>query len=585
MPTPNNDFNSQHATTLTPASGINNTDALLSGVQWAPGADGVTTLTFSFPWADTGSAAWSANYSGINEPATGSALTPLQQEAVRKAFALWSSVANITFTEVPETTTNVGDLRFGATNAQFAPAWASFPNETVASGGDVWISAARYNSPSSIVFYTFLHEIGHALGLKHTFLESNLGFGNFVDRQHDDVGMSLMSYTSGSFRVPGAMVDVVINSPSSPMILDIAAIQHMYGANMTYRTDNDTYDYGGNKVKVIETIWDAGGNDTISFYGFNGNATINLEPGSISIGVDPTTVYMFSDPLFSYIGIAQNCIIENAVGSLGQDSIVGNSVNNILKGDYGDDSINGMLGDDSLEGGEGNDTVIGNLGNDTVIGNEGNDVLFGDLGSDTLDGGEGNDTLTGGVGDDFLIGGEGKDTAVYAQAKLAYVMTAADMLEIKVASTQDGVDMLNGIERLEFSDVKLAFDLDGSAGHAALLMGCVAGKASLQNKELVGDVLAWIPDNSSLADVSQLLVNEGIVATVAGGTDNTSFVKLLMRNVLGSDSDVALVNSLTSLIDTGAHSQASMLTAASQLDANKIQVDLIGLSQTGLEYI
>ena len=576
MPTPYNDFDSQHPVVGTKATGINDIDALSSKVQWAPGAGGVTSLTFSFPWSTNGTATWATDYV-MGEPSSGSALTPVQQDAVRKLLGQFSSITNIKFTEVTETTTNVGDLRFGLTNATHlyeytTPAWAALPNETVSSGGDVWLTKKAFANSSLAVgtweFYAVMHEIGHALGLKHSFDKGEIGFGNTIDAANENHGQTMMSYTDGSVSVlkftrwpTPAKGLIEIDNPSTPMILDIVALQHMYGANMTHRTGDDLYQYTGSQ-DTAQTIWDAGGNDTLSFDGYIGQALMDLEPGKFSIAL-----HEYHRSICSYIGIAKNCIIENAIGSLGHDSIVGNSADN------------------RLDGGSGDDTVIGGIGNDTVIGSEGNDVLFGNLGNDTFDGGEGNDTLTGGAGDDVLIDGKGKDTAVYAHAKSAYVITAASMLEIKVASTQEGVDTLKGIERLEFSDVKLAFDLDGSAGHAALLMGCVAGKASLQNKALVGNALAWIPDNSSLADVSQSLVNEGIVATVAGGADNTSLVKLLMRNVLGSDSDVALVNSLTSLIDTGAYSQASMLTAASQLDANKIQVDLIGLSQTGLEYI
>jgi serralysin len=85
--------------------------------------------------------------------------------------------------------------------------------------------------------------------------------------------------------------------------------------------------------------------------------------------------------------------------------------------------------------------------------------------------------------------------------------------------------------------------------------------------------------------LSQLVVNNGIVASLAGGTGNDSFVRLLMRNVLGNDDNGELVTSLSGLITSGMFTQASMLSAVAQLELNKVQIDLVGLSQTGLEYI
>jgi Ca2+-binding RTX toxin-like protein len=49
-------------------------------------------------------------------------------------------------------------------------------------------------------------------------------------------------------------------------------------------------------------------------------------------------------------------------------------------------------------------------GNDTVIGNALDNALFGGRGNDNLDGAGGNDVLTGGAGSDTLTGGTGSDT-------------------------------------------------------------------------------------------------------------------------------------------------------------------------------
>lgn len=213
-----------------------------------------------------------------------------------------------------------------------------------------------------------------------------------------------------------------------------------------------------------------------------------------------------------------------------------------------------------------------------------NDNLTGGTGIDSLNGLAGNDQLYGLAGNDRLLGGAGIDTALYAGTKNNYSITRKGS-EFTLSSMSEGTDTLRDIERLAFSDVKVAFDMDGSAGTAAMMMGALLGKSSLQNKALVGTVLGLTDSGQTLAGLSQMVVSNGIVSSLAGGTGNDSFVRLMLRNVIGSDSNAELVSSLTGLLDNGTFTQASLLTAAAGLDLNKAQIDLVGLSQTGLEFI
>jgi Ca2+-binding RTX toxin-like protein len=102
--------------------------------------------------------------------------------------------------------------------------------------------------------------------------------------------------------------------------------------------------------------------------------------------------------------------IENIIGSVKNDHLVGDDNKNALDGGRGNDRINGNGGDDQLSGGEGNDTLTGDAGNDVLEGGAGNDHLTGGQGNDLLSGGAGNDHLQDGAGNDTLRGGSGDDT-------------------------------------------------------------------------------------------------------------------------------------------------------------------------------
>jgi len=223
-----------------------------------------------------------------------------------------------------------------------------------------------------------------------------------------------------------------------PLLDDIAAVQFMYGANMTTRTGDTVYGFNSNagrpwfdavsSASIMQwAVWDAGGRDTFNFSGYSSNQVIDLRPG------------FFSD-VGGYRGnvaIARGADIEDAIGGAGADLITGNSLANrltagggsdsvfggdgadtilevsganYLRGDAGNDSISGGTGFDDINGNMGNDTLRGNDGEDWVVGGRDDDLVFGDAAFDIVYGNMGNDTVDGGAGNDWVRGGQGEDS-------------------------------------------------------------------------------------------------------------------------------------------------------------------------------
>jgi Ca2+-binding RTX toxin-like protein len=114
---------------------------------------------------------------------------------------------------------------------------------------------------------------------------------------------------------------------TSPMVYDIAAIQHLYGA-AEYNHGDTIYKYDPAKP-VSEAIWDSGGTDTLDFSDFTLSCSVNLAPGGYS------TIAFTGWTMTDNLGIAYGATIENAIGGGGADTIVGNSAANTLYGGSG----------------------------------------------------------------------------------------------------------------------------------------------------------------------------------------------------------------------------------------------------------
>ncbi len=401
-------------------------DSLIFGTQWLSpdfyGDDFFSTrLTYSF--VKPGQSYFARDYSPVNEFLNSYALTAGQQSAVTSALNAWSAVANVKFTLVNDDITSAGDIRFGG-YAGMDPktaAWAYYPDRKPLAG-DVWIGPTTDNpapGKGTYDYMTFIHEIGHALGLKHPF-DPTSNNSNVISPLLDDSHYTLMSYNNTySFQ------------PTTPMLLDILAIQKLYGANTLWQTGNNIYKWAPNQ-SVFETIWDAGGNDTIDASNQLDAVHLNLNEGGFSqIGkafLDTANQSLVKDGL----AIAFGTKIENAIGSEFDDTLIGNALDNVLDGRGGADTMAGGDGNDTyvvdnagdivIELGNaagGKDTVLANFdytlganleyltlygtGNFNATGNDLNNRVYGNAGNNILDGGLGTDVLKGGAGNDTYI--------------------------------------------------------------------------------------------------------------------------------------------------------------------------------------
>jgi serralysin len=359
-------------------------NALVSGEKWA-----INRLTFSFP---TSSSYYGTSYGSGETQSQFGAFLSAQKTAARAALKLYASVANLSLTEITETESQHADIRF-ARSALPSTAWAYYPTSD-ASGGDVWVGKSKtYDAPrkGNYAYLTIVHEIGHALGLEHAHE------GNVMPVSKDSMEYTVMSYRSYvGASLSSGYANETWDYSQSLMMYDIAALQHMYGANYATNSTATKYTWTptGKSIingvlqasagdnRIFQTVWDGGGTDTYDFTQYTTGIRVDLNPGAWTITSQAQRAQLKWDGSKLAAGNIANAllyhgdlrsIIENAHGGSGSDVIKGNTARNSLQGNAGNDLLYGRDGNDGLSGGSGNDVLVGQKGADTLTGGSGAD--------------------------------------------------------------------------------------------------------------------------------------------------------------------------------------------------------------------
>ena len=475
-------------------------------------------LTQGSAWTFSGAHVLTYSFSLDNEPTTRVQWTAAWKSAFTAALTEWSNVANLSFTEAGSGSNfnvSTADIAVTLTSDDLELDFAGlgiFPSPHLANlltsqsdgfsyprpEGDIFYvsTSGLFDSlePGQVGFETILHEIGHALGLKHPFDDGINGRPTFAS-----LGIAQLdsdTYTVMSYNGPPSLDST--GYAATPMPLDILAIQRIYGANMSYHTGDDVYELHDDGV--MRTIWDASGDDTLDASSLT-TATIDLRPGHLSYPG------MSTFPGASVLAVAYNMTIERAIGTNSDDVIYGNDVANFIDGRGGADLMSGGPGNDTYVVdnvgdvvtellNEGTDSVlaglsytlpqsveqlvltghndidgVGNAQDNQITGNSGNNHLAGVDGNDRLLGGDGNDILDGGSGDDWLDGGAGSDSMRGGIGNDSYVADASDapllLAPYSLRLSGDPGEVISGGRVLYFTDAtgtfsaSTLFDLTG----------------------------------------------------------------------------------------------------------------------------
>jgi serralysin len=309
---------------------------------WHTSSESPLRLTFRFNSGQPGDLQY--QFSGWT------AFSGAQERAVRSVLAEYASVINVVF---EETTSTDPDLNFGRVNLGSA-GLGGYSYSYRKDGSGKIISAdldsfAVFRNGIDIAAQRplILHEVGHAMTLKHTGNYDAHGDdapGPYLPAGQDNTKYSVMSYN----RNP----DNGSNSDHL-MLYDIASLQARFGANLHYRTGDNVY---RGPQGLIQAVWDAGGTDRIDGRSYTKALTIDLRDGHFSsLGAK------------NNFAIAYGVIIENATGGSGGDKITGNQWDNVISGGKGADRLSGGAGNDRLAGGPGKDILSGGAGRDSFL--------------------------------------------------------------------------------------------------------------------------------------------------------------------------------------------------------------------------
>lgn len=425
------------------------------------------------------------------------ALRPVARDLALSALSSWAQVSGLQFKPVTRADANI--VFDEVDDGQGAYSTVTALNGAIVTQALVRIPAYWFGSPgtghASYEYHTYIHEIGHALGLGHAGLYNGTGaYATDALYPNDSWQATVMSYFD---QLDNTFVDASRAFAATPMIADILAIQDLYGTPRALFGGNTTWGAGstvggamGTATRLMAagaditmTIQDQGGVDLLNLANDSRGQRINLTGGTVS------SCY----GLTGNLSIARGTVIENLSCGAGADVVWGNAAANRIAGNRGADSLAGGLGADTLNGGAGIDRLTGGPGNDVfaitagdivveragggidrilsagnvtlgahvehvtltgsaaagVTGNGLSNRIAGNAGANVIDGGGGWDVLSGGGGADvfqFRPGSSGRVTDWQDDLDMLRIVTgrapasAADVLATAL-DTVSGVSL------------------------------------------------------------------------------------------------------------------------------------------------
>lgn len=601
-------------------------DSLLTEVlsKWGGSKGTGAQLSFSFPYVDS-MPVWLPFYG--SETSAGSiqhGFSTLQMASVRSILQSFSNVVNLSLTEIPETSTNVGDLRYAFTSLMRISALGEsfYPDSIDPHSGDVWLKTVLetgYQSSKewmdgSYGYSLLLHEIGHSLGLKHP----NHGAKPYIGDSLDSKIYTVMSYFNtpkGSYFDAAKGVSFSVY-PDTPMVYDIQALQYLYGANTSYHSGNDVYTFDPTTL-FYKTIWDAGGADTIDISNYKLNSKIDLGAGSYSdLGFkapnpNPENQYDGTNALSIAFGVT----IENIIGGSGNDILIGNSVNNSLTPGFGDNTVDGDQGFDTVVlSGNWDDYIFSNATTNQI-----KIVKFDSTETDLISNietikfadGSSKDVVNGAVQNSpdakspiaivpiisvpIITTPVDNSITKYRNGttNLDDFSYAGNRLDYDINKNSDGTwkidkkspiehDVLYNLERIHFADKTIALDIDGNAGKAYRLY-----KAAFDREPDLPGLGHWIKaldTGSSVKTVANGFIgSQEFIAMYGANTSNVNLITKFYQHALHREPELAGLNNWVNVLNAKTLSVAEVMNGFSESTENQAQV--IGLIQHGIEYI
>ena len=521
------------------STGNNAIDSLLAGSYWVSQPRSAATITYSFMTQVPAGA--SADDAKGFQP-----MTAAEKSAAVTSLASWANVANVTFSQVSDSGTG-GQIRLG-TNDQGSTSsgYANYPDS---SGSWLFLSnTASTNTdftPGSYGLSTMVHELGHALGLKHpgnyNAGDSSQQAGPFLPAATDNTDYTIMSYNDGP------STNALGTWGAGPMLYDIQALQYIYGANTTYHTGNDTYSFTSSNIPIC--VWDAGGTNTFDFSKCSQGVIVDLRQGHFS----STST---AGGATGNISIAFGTVIQNVVGGNGGGTIYGNANNDHLTGGAGHYIFVPGGGVTVIDGtGAGQNDVIQftNASNQYSLSLAGGAIVINQAG-----GGQG----------DGLVTATNVTTLQFTDKAIAVSSITAPVIAAvpTVVVTMDGNRFTTDGDGAAVARIyQAAFNRQPDSGGIQAWTSAYKGSAPIADRAALSgpggnfQALAADPLSSGVSLAYGFTHSDEFISRYGSLTDNSAFVTQIYQNVLHRTPDSAGLSAWVNAANSGLSHEAILV--------------------------